>query len=1221
MSGAEFIAVAGVASSIIAIIDGMAKVVEAALDAEGLPKAFRRASQKLPMISDILDATKTTLELNDSSKIDTAAKRTVDRCQEDWDKLKQLFDKVVPEDKSSRMERYKKAARTLGKGGKVETLMKNLLENVQLLATFKIMTERGEEPIGSETDKKKLDKHIADVAGWEPSLPDDVFEEKGGYTMNVSGSGNSVVQGEGSRQNNFEGHAQYFEVKGDYNASNKMTDKDIENDCLKFLHCPDPHAIKNQLKASKDRLVRGSMNWILADPNFINWKSGKDVSLLWIKGGAGKGKTMTTIGLIEELSSTQNEIVAYSFCRDTDYELNTVESVVKGLMHCLLTRRKEAMKVLLRYWDEKRNCFKEDITSWKALWNILLDMLSHLECERVYLIIDALDECGSRSRNQDLVAPRQSQDPMAEFLRLLVRTGLDNPSKAKWLVTSRPLDSAERELLSGSNQALVTLELNYQHVAIGIATYITERLVELDRQKSYGPTLRRKLKKQITQKAGDIYMWASLVCKELELVDRDEALATIEDSPPGLDPFYERALKQISAGESKVAKGCIRLVKAIALAFRPIHLEEVESISGLDLSDERLTVEILLDRCTSFLRARRDGYIELVHQSSRDYLNSEDAQVILDSNGPYGHREIVINLVSYLSRNLKINIGNRSMFQYVRWPFPTEYLERIRYGLVGENPLWIKIHYPVAFWVHHLGKLGPEEIKPGSIPANYAFGEDGPFACFLQSKLLQWLECVYFFADTSALDISRKLGTIYERHGGSPESSDTPFYVKFIHDAGSFLAAYGDNMKGLPLLVYAYVQTFAPECSTLRGKNLEKAPTRLGSYPLLSHSSPLTPVPGRSRKRHREQEPDYKGRKPFVFRPSWSPTLRDLHKVIRFSPNGKYILSRSCEDKAATSLWDAATGEVRIIRGHLHPVKALIFSPGGEQFASGSENIKIWDTESGELRRVFQDGSRADLYIRTMSFSPDGNKIASVSDYGTLDIWDVETGALTKTIEAHRSIAIPAFSPDGRYIVTGSYDGLVKFWAFTTGNLLGKYDTQDTITALEISPDGKRVALGCHDSEVYVVSTPFLVRNLVNVHISNLFNRFAVRRYRSIPQQTINHLKFHGQDLITNAGLVSPEATPKAGGLLTVNYIAHEGFRHLRASRNRLYYGPEGIFFSVLQEIGRIGGTSNVYRYILSYDVSGNQVAIKFQDGSVMRLGLDQEKLKIPLRELLNIVD
>ncbi|KAJ5399842.1 vegetative incompatibility protein HET-E-1 [Penicillium sp. CMV-2018d] len=112
------------------------------------------------------------------------------------------------------------------------------------------------------------------------------------------------------------------------------TTGDIDRICLHALRCPDSLAVKNRLKESKDRLVHQSIQWILEDPQYKDWENGDNVGLLWIKGGAGKGKTMLSIGLIEQLARAQDEstVVICSFCQNADYELNTLEAILKGLI-------------------------------------------------------------------------------------------------------------------------------------------------------------------------------------------------------------------------------------------------------------------------------------------------------------------------------------------------------------------------------------------------------------------------------------------------------------------------------------------------------------------------------------------------------------------------------------------------------------------------------------------------------------------------------------------------------------------------------------------------------------------------------------------------------------------------------------------------------------------------------------------------------------------------
>jgi hypothetical protein len=214
MSGAEFIAVAGVISSIIAIVGGIKQVVDAASEVEGLPKAFRQASNKLPLVSDILEATKHNFGEDDVSGVERSVALVVDSCKDKWETLKDLFDKVISEEKASRMERYHKTVKTLGKGGKVESLMKGMLEDIQLLATIKMMTMTNVEMVINTltaAQEEKLAKAITDVAAWQISVPDEVFQE--GTNTNINyGENQHIVQG--GEMNNFHDNSRQLRISG-----------------------------------------------------------------------------------------------------------------------------------------------------------------------------------------------------------------------------------------------------------------------------------------------------------------------------------------------------------------------------------------------------------------------------------------------------------------------------------------------------------------------------------------------------------------------------------------------------------------------------------------------------------------------------------------------------------------------------------------------------------------------------------------------------------------------------------------------------------------------------------------------------------------------------------------------------------------------------------------------------------------------------------------------
>jgi WD40 repeat protein len=70
-----------------------------------------------------------------------------------------------------------------------------------------------------------------------------------------------------------------------------------------------------------------------------------------------------------------------------------------------------------------------------------------------------------------------------------------------------------------------------------------------------------------------------------------------------------------------------------------------------------------------------------------------------------------------------------------------------------------------------------------------------------------------------------------------------------------------------------------------------------------------------------------------------------------------------------------------------------------------------------------------DDWVRSVSFSPDGQRILSGSDDQSIRVWDAQTGEmLAMPLVGHGFIVAVSFSPDGKRIVSGSSDGTVRIW-------------------------------------------------------------------------------------------------------------------------------------------------------------------------------------------------
>ncbi|ETS77351.1 hypothetical protein PFICI_11225 [Pestalotiopsis fici W106-1] len=198
MSGAEII---GVVSAIIAILDAAVKVYDTVSDASGLPLAFRDVARRLPLVTETMQTVRQHLDsCNPDESVYKAVEPIADSCKDKASRLERIFREVIPQESASRMQRYKLAFRTLGKGSLVESLMKGILDDVQLLAGNHIMK------LGTEADLRRLAEASDEVSTLPPSLPSNTWHG----SINNHGSGFQNINTGSGRQINNNGAGQQF---------------------------------------------------------------------------------------------------------------------------------------------------------------------------------------------------------------------------------------------------------------------------------------------------------------------------------------------------------------------------------------------------------------------------------------------------------------------------------------------------------------------------------------------------------------------------------------------------------------------------------------------------------------------------------------------------------------------------------------------------------------------------------------------------------------------------------------------------------------------------------------------------------------------------------------------------------------------------------------------------------------------------------------------------
>lgn len=175
-----------------------------------------------------------------------------------------------------------------------------------------------------------------------------------------------------------------------------------------------------------------------------------------------------------------------------------------------------------------------------------------------------------------------------------------------------------------------------------------------------------------------------------------------------------------------------------------------------------------------------------------------------------------------------------------------------------------------------------------------------------------------------------------------------------------------------------------------------------------------------------------------------------------------------------TSVWDLQKGKLaqQITSGDI--CDQMVFTPDGSILIQvGVFEIRLLNVETGATIRKIQTMKDTTEFrtagIMGAAVSPNGQILAALCSFDTLDLWDLKTGRLLHNISSPGNNAGPVFSPDGKSIVTTGNSGAIDFWDVATGKKVRtlKPQREERLRVLAYSPDGKILAAGGDDHVIY----------------------------------------------------------------------------------------------------------------------------------------------------------
>ncbi|KAL8861058.1 MAG: hypothetical protein Q9178_002571 [Gyalolechia marmorata] len=374
--------------------------------------------------------------------------------------------------------------------------------------------------------------------------------------------------------------------------------------------------------------MEGTCQWLLQKQSFLDWREAANTELYWISAKPATGKTITSGRVINHLRSL-NKDCAFYFFNHSDKNKSTIQSFLLSVARQMAVTHTESFNVVLAVCEQNENLSQADYrTIWRKLF--LEGLLKVRYVRSQYWVIDGLDEC----RNHSAIVPLLFK--VIEYCA------------ARILLTSR--DRFRSHPQSEQSRVRVLSEtIAAEDTRSDIALYLK---ASMDHLPSLDQEDRQIMFHKILDKSAGCFLWVKLVLQELGRVHTSaEIRQVLEDVPADMNQLYSRILD----GMSTAPRGKV-LAKAIltwtVCSVRPLTTEELFHALIIDIEDSIDSVErSIASSCGQLVYVDSHSYVQLIHQTARDYLLQTDVHSGFGIDKQVGHKRLALTCLHFLNGN------------------------------------------------------------------------------------------------------------------------------------------------------------------------------------------------------------------------------------------------------------------------------------------------------------------------------------------------------------------------------------------------------------------------------------------------------------------------------------------------------------------------------------------------------------------------------------------
>ncbi|KAF8461238.1 hypothetical protein BDZ91DRAFT_684166, partial [Kalaharituber pfeilii] len=366
------------------------------------------------------------------------------------------------------------------------------------------------------------------------------------------------------------------------------------------------------------RWQEGTGSWLLENAQFQEWLRGSRQTL-YCPGIPGSGKTVLASMVINHIETTlgsQKDIgLMFAYCNYKEQTQQTALNLVSSMMKQLVTRSwlltDELMEMFTKHSNtQTRLPIRECIQLLKA---------QVARYSRVYIVIDALDECGEK-----------------DSLMLAIHGIIREAKNASLLVTSREIGNLW-ELFRD------TARVEIRASDTDIRTFLRSQLEKKPRLQVHfkkDPELLPFVIDTIASKANGMFLLAQLhmdtVAAKHSLKQIREALTSL---PDGLTATYDVAMERIQAQVKEDFDLANNVLTWVTCAIRPLTVQELQHALAVEIDSNSLDregifeAESLVNVCAGLVAVDGESnQIRLVHYTAQEYFNRNVNRFFPDAN-------------------------------------------------------------------------------------------------------------------------------------------------------------------------------------------------------------------------------------------------------------------------------------------------------------------------------------------------------------------------------------------------------------------------------------------------------------------------------------------------------------------------------------------------------------------------------------------------------------